>query len=214
MKKYFTAGLVILLPIFITVLIVAFIINFLTEPFLEQTERLIERFEFFQSPPILGKHTLLIYLTSKVVILLFLFGAILTIGLLAKHFILEMLIRQGDRLLKQIPYVNKIYKTSQDLIHSLFSNSTTSFTHVVYVPFPQEGRLSLGFITCEEVNIEHPDKSNQQRVSVFVPGSPNPTGGCLLLYKKEQLESTNMKGDEGMRFVVSCGVTLPKGSPK
>ena len=121
-------------------------------------------------------------LISEVLILLLLLGFTLLIGFLGKQFLLDSLFRLGDRFLKQIPYVNKIYTASQDVVHSLFSSSSRSFSKVVYVPFPHQGKLSLGFVTCESVKIELSHK-NQEFVSVFVPGTPNPTG-CLLLMRR------------------------------
>ena len=185
----------------LTVMIVTYVINFLTRPFLELAETLIARSGFLNS-------TLLVTLTSKGLILILLFGFILLIGLLGRHFILDRLIRLGDRLFERIPYVNKIYKASREVIHCLFFPTSTSFTQVVYIPFPQQGELSLGFVTCHRVNLEHLDRSQEELVSVFVPGAPNPTAGCLLLVKKEQVIFADMRVDEAMRFIVSCGMTV------
>lgn len=209
MNKYFTTGLAILLPILLTVMIVAFAINFLTHPFFETAEKLIERTGIFQSALFLDKSTLLITLTIKALILLLLFGFILLIGFLGKLLILDRLFRLGDSFFDRIPYVNKIYKASQEVVRCLFSSTSASFTQVVYIPFPHKGKLSLAFVTCEAVNLEQADQTQQVFVSVFVPGTPNPTAGCLLLIKKEQLHFADMKVDEAMRFVVSCGITTP-----
>lgn len=207
MKKYFSAGLAIFLPILLTLMIVVFIINFLTHPFLETAEALIKQTGIFQGTLYLGKNSPWVTLLSKVLILLLLIAFTLLIGFLGKQFLLDSLFRLGDRFLKQIPYINKIYAASQEVVNSLFSSSSRSFSRVVYVPFPHQGKLSLGFVTCESVKIELNHKI-QEFVSVFVPGTPNPTG-CLLLVRKEELQVANLKVDEAMRFIVSCGITLP-----
>jgi uncharacterized membrane protein len=210
MNKYFTTGLAMLLPIVLTVLIITIAVNFLTHPFLEIVETFIKKSGIFQKALFFGKSTFLITLISKVIILIFLCGFIMLIGLLGKLLILDRLFRLNDNFFKQIPYVNKLYKASQEVVRCLFSTSSTSFTQVVYVPFPQKGKLSLGFVTCDAVNIDRLDQNRQTLVSVFVPGTPNPTGGCLFLVKREQLLVADMKVDEAMRFIVSCGMTVPE----
>lgn len=209
MRKSFTAGLVILLPIFLTVMIVVFLINLLTQPFLVQTEALITRLGIFQISVNPDERAALIALTSKVIILLMLVACILFTGFAGKHFILDHLFRIGNRCLDRIPVINKIFKTSQDVVHSLFSSTARTFSQVVCLPFPQKGKLSIGFVTCDIVKIVHRDKENQELVSVFIPGTPNPTAGCLLLVKKDQLIFVDMKVDEAMRFIVSCGIPQP-----
>ena len=208
MKKSFSTGLAIFLPILLTLMIVAFVINFLTHPFLEMAEALIKQTGFLEGPFYAGKTSPWVTLISKILILLLLIAFTLLIGFLGKQLLLDSLFSLGDRFLKHIPYVNKIYAASQEVVNSLFSSSSRSFSRVVYVPFPHQGKLSVGFVTCESVKIELGHKS-QEFVSVFVPGTPNPTG-CLFLVKKEKLHAANLKVDEAMRFIVSCGITLPE----
>jgi uncharacterized membrane protein len=105
--------------------------------------------------------------------------------------------------------VNKIYKACQDVVQSLFSSSSKSFSQVVFVPYPNAHNLSIGLMIRDSVKIKHNQRDYEELVSVFVPGTPNPSVGFMLMFKREQLTFVNMKVDEAMKFVVSCGVVMP-----
>lgn len=210
MKKYFMTGLAILLPIILTVMIVGFLINFLTHPFLEPTKALIAQFDFFQQPFLFFNETILVTAASKVLILIFLMGFITLIGFLGKLFLIDYLFRLGDYFLHKLPYVNKIYKVCQDVVHNLFSSSSKSFSQVALVPFPNLHHLSLGLVAGEIILIKQAQHNElKDLVATFVPCPFNPSIGFLLIFKKEQLTFVNMKVDEAMKFVISCGVVMP-----
>ncbi len=202
-KKYFTTGLVILLPSLLTLMIVIFFINIVTGPFLETVKALIGHKLH------LKESSAFITMFSKLLILLLLFGFILLVGSVGKFFFIDYLIQWSDSMFHKVPYINKIYKAFQDVINSLFSSSSKSFTQVVFVPFPHDGHFSIGLVTCKSVVIQNFEQSDEW-VSVFIPETPNPSTGFLLLVKKNQLVFSNMKVDEAMKFVVSCGITMPE----
>jgi uncharacterized membrane protein len=209
MKKYFSTGLAILLPIVLTVLIVNFLVNFLTKPFLAPTKALIAHFNFFQTHFLLLDDMTIVTFVSKVLILLFLVCFIALIGFLGKLFLIDYLFRLGDYFLHKLPYVNKIYKGCQDIVHSLFSSSSKTFSQVALVSFPYSHNLSLGLVIGEPITIKPTSPELNDLVSVFVPCAPNPSFGFILILKKEQLVFANMKVDEAMKFIVSCGVAMP-----
>jgi uncharacterized membrane protein len=207
MRKYFTTGLVILLPIILTILIVTFLVNFLTKPFLGMTEHAINY--SFDSSFLFLEHPGIIAGLSKLLILCVLISFILLIGLLGKLFLIDYLFRLGDKIIHNLPFVNKVYKACQDVVHSLFSSKSNSFSQVVFVPFPSQHALSIGLVTKDIISIHshsHPHRSDL--IPVFVPGTPNPTVGFLLMFKKEQLIFVNMKVEEAMKFIVSCGIVM------
>jgi uncharacterized membrane protein len=204
LRKYFTAGLAALLPLFLTGAIVSFLINFLTNPFLHETEFFLEKLHL---SPLFEYPGFWMNVVSKIVILALLLGGIIFVGFIGNHFIMRNLFLQGDLLLSKIPYINKLYRTSQDLVHSLFSDKSASFTRVVFIPFPNQERLNIGFVTNQEIPLRLPDGSFKDMTPIFVPGAPNPTG-YLLFCQKEKVHSSPMKVDEAMRFIVSCGINL------
>lgn len=203
MKKYFSTGLAILLPIILTVAIVHFLIVVLTNPFLDTAKHFIEQLKFFH-------HSLLINFSSRTLILFVMGTFVLFIGLIGKYLFIDIFLRISDALLRKLPVVNKIYKASKDVVQSLFSDSSMKFSQVVFAPFPNEGALTVALVTNQKVNIDDSNDASQQMISVFIPTSPNPTIGYMLMFKKEQLIFVNMKVEEAMKFIVSCGIVLPQ----
>lgn len=207
MRKYFTTGLAILLPIFITYWIINFFVNLLTKPFLGFTQAFIDQF----FPTYADWHPGIVLLLSKVLILCLLTVIVFIIGIIGKMLIAEYIFKCGDKLLHRLPFINRIYKACQDIVQSLFSPSSKTFSQVVFVPFPSPRTLSVGLVTKESISIESLE-AHHHVVPVFVPGTPNPSVGFLMMFKREQLIFVNMTIEEALKFVVSCGVALPEFS--
>lgn len=207
MKKYFVTGLIILLPAALTIAIVAFIFNLLTEPFLGIVKSIFAYYSFLQGGFLfLSADQLQTYL-SKIIIIIFLFFSTVLLGLIAHIFFFYYLIRLWDYLIHRIPIINTIYKTCQDMINTLFLSDAKAFQQVVLVPFPNKDANSIGFVTCATL----PPIGGLQdldRVVVFVPTTPNPTSGFLTLYKKEDLVYLDMKVEDAFKFIISCGVIM------
>ena len=195
MKKNLLTGLAILLPVALTLWILSFLINLLTAPFLGLVESFLPHTEGLTS------HSLIIF-ASKILILLFLAALTLLIGFLGQHFLVRSFLQFSDYLLHRIPLVNKIYKGAQDIVKTLFSEDKTNFSQVVLVPFPRANTRSLGFLT-------KPDQTaylEKNKVSIFVPGTPNPTMGFMLLFDRDQVTPVDMTVEEALKFIISCGV--------
>ena len=209
MKKYFSTGLGILLPIALTFMIVGFLINFLTKPFLTMAQAFIIQTDIFTTPFLLFNESTLITIVSKILILVIIVLVIFIVGLVGKFFLIDYLFRMGDYLFHRLPFINKIYKASQDIVGSLFSSTSSSFSQVVLVPFPSIDNLSIGLITKDALII-NTGNGEEEIVPVYVPGTPNPTVGFMLMFKKSQLIYADMKAEEAMKFVVSCGISMPE----
>ncbi|HSX10253.1 MAG TPA: DUF502 domain-containing protein [Chlamydiales bacterium] len=211
MKKYFITGLVTLLPLAVTIWVAHFIIDFLTKPFVGMMRALAEMVPI-GSLGFISKESF-IRVISPFLVLIWLFFVMLFLGFVARRFFFKHMIRFGDRLLYKIPLVNKVYKTSKEIVKALFGSSTGSFKQVVMIPFPYHGCYCIGLIardapvTCS--NAEH-----DQLVSVFVPTTPNPTTGFLVMSHKSELIHLNMKSEEAIKYIVSCGVIQPEGVAK
>lgn len=211
MKTHFTSGLIIFLPALLTVMLINFFVNVITHPFLEPTQNFIGSWALFSKPMFSFQHTTWIAFASKIMILFTLVGFILLTGVLAQLFIADLFFRTSDRLLHRLPLVNKIYKACQDVVHSLLSSSTKKFSQVVLIPFPNEKGLSFGFIADASVSIKgESDLSWGETASVFVPGTPNPSVGFTLLYRREQLIFIDLSVEEAVKFIVSCGMVMPE----
>lgn len=207
MRKYFATGLAILLPIVLTCVIAAFILRMLTKPFLNLTEQIF--FLFAGHDHIIATHPAALHLFAQILIALLLFGLIVFIGFIGQLFLAKVFFAFGDKIIHNIPFVNKIYKATQDVIQNFVNPHTSSFSQVVLVPFPNKNSHSLGFITREGLPAIT-SCAESKLVSVFVPGTPNPTMGFMLLFEKEQLIPIDLRVDEALKFIVSCGVICEK----
>jgi uncharacterized membrane protein len=201
LKKYLFAGLAILLPLVLTLWIVSFLFDFLTNPFLGIAKTFLSSvgmqdvsFLFFTP-----EETLLNL--SRVIVVLFLFCFICLIGAIGRHFFFRYLVKLADSVLHKIPLLSSVYKTSQELIQTVFSSENRAFKQVVMVPFPHEDSYTLGLVARGE---EH----SPDRVPVFVPTTPNPTSGYLLLYEKSKVIPLDLSVEDALRYIISCGVLL------
>lgn len=206
MKKYFFTGLVTLLPLAVTLWVVHFAIDFLTKPFIGVVTLLtkhlpIGSFGIFNSQQIIG-------FLSQIFILVGLFLLVFTLGFVARRYFFWKMLQIGDDLLIKIPFVNKVYKTSKDIVKSLLGNKAGSFKQVVMIPFPYPGCYCIGLIARDAPRgaCQSPD---DDLVSVFVPTTPNPTTGFLVMSKKSELIFLEMKSEEAVKYIVSCGVIVP-----
>ncbi len=204
-RNYFLTGLVLLLPIALTVIIVSFLFNLLTHPFEGMMTSFLHSIGIFEGGLWFISEGQLVYWTSKFLILLLLFAITLFLGAVARYFFFNWLLKMGEALVNRIPLIGTIYKTCQDVIQTIFTSQTKSFKQVVLAPYPSKGTLALGLITKEEVTT-HDKELLGERVSVFIPTTPNPTSGFLLLYEKKDLIYLDMAIEDALKFVISCGV--------
>ncbi len=205
MKKYFTTGLALLLPIVLTVMILCFLINFLTKPFLKCTERFLLQY----NPDLQLHDSFLLIWSSKLLILAALIFFVFLIGLLGRIFFFKSLLHFGDYLIHRIPFVKSIYKASQDVVHGLFSNNSSAFSQVVLVPFPTHNSFSTGFVTKEFLHLTDDSGGTEELIPVFVPGTPNPSVGFMLMFRRKEIYFVDMTIEKAMKMIISCGVAMP-----
>jgi uncharacterized membrane protein len=209
MKKYFVTGLVILLPLVVTIAVVIFLVNFLTKPFIGAVSAILTKLHLINTGFLFLSPEQLLNYGSKIVILIFLFLFTVALGMITRWFLINALFRLGDRILHRIPLVNTVYKTTQDIIKTLFVSDKNTFKQVVMVPFPRADVFVLGLIARDSPQVCSQAAGNDL-VSVFVPTTPNPTTGFLLMFNRADLILVDMKPEEAIKYIVSCGVILPE----
>jgi len=207
-KANFVTGLVILLPLVLTLAILGFIVNFLTKPFVGLVSHALSHVIDPDTKILLIPQDTFILYASKILILCALVLVTLTIGLLTRLFFARSLISIGDKLLHKIPLVKTVYKTTQDVIKTIFVSDKNSFKQVVMVPFPKDGMYMLGLIVRESPKICS-EACGEELISVLVPTTPNPTTGFLIMAKKKDLKFLDLKPEDAIKYVVSCGVIVP-----
>ncbi|MCB1110459.1 MAG: DUF502 domain-containing protein [Chlamydiia bacterium] len=209
MKKYFITGLVILLPLAVTIAIVVFIVNFLTKPFIGIVSGFLKDFNLINKGFLFLSPDQVVLYGSKLLILICLFLFTLLLGMIARWFFFKALLNLSDKILHRIPLINKVYKTTQEIIKTIFVTDKSSFKQVVMVPFPKGGSYVMGLISREAPKACS-DGAGGELYSVLVPTTPNPTTGFLLMYKKEEIIFLDLKPEQAIKYIVSCGVITPE----
>ena len=195
MKKYFITGLLIWIPIVVTIWVLKFIFDFLDQSLLLLPVA-------FQTESWLGVHIpgLGAILTVAVV-----FGT----GFLATNFVGARLLHWGHQLLNRIPVVNSIYSSVKQISDTLFSSSGQAFRKALLVQWPHEGAWTIAFLTGtpggDVVNHVPPDC-----LSVYVPTTPNPTGGYFVIVRRADVIELDMSVDQALKYIISMGVVPPQ----
>jgi uncharacterized membrane protein len=133
------------------------------------------------------------------------------VGLLARYYIGKRLIEWLDGLMMQVPLLNKFYGAIKQ-VNEAFAGNKNSFKTVVLVEFPREGMYSVGFLTSEQ-RTEVQQKTKEKVVAVFIPTTPNPTSGFLVLVPEDQVTKLDMSVADGIKYIVSLGSISPEFLP-
>jgi len=130
------------------------------------------------------------------------------IGRAARYYIIRRIIGWFDAWMLRLPLLNKIYGTIKQVNEAFSNGNKSAFKQVVMIQYPREGLYTVGFLTSDD----HPhveDRLGQELLGVFVPTTPNPTGGFLLMLPRDQVTALEMTVAEGIKYVVSLGSVVP-----
>ena len=198
MRKYFITGLLILVPLAITLWVLHAIISTMDQSLLLlPPEWRPEQLVGFQ---VLG--------IGSILTLLIIFFT----GLLAQNFIGNYVVRAWEALLNRIPIVNSIYSSVKQVSDTLFSSSGNAFRKAVLIEYPRAGCWTIAFLT----GVPGGDVANYLQgdyVSVYVPTTPNPTSGFFLMLPKAEAIELDMSVDAALKYIVSMGVVAPDLAP-
>ena len=141
-------------------------------------------------------------------------AALLTsvVGLLARNYLGKKLIQWVDMSLLKVPLLNKVYGAIKQVNEAFTSGGNGSFKTVVMVEYPRENMYTLGFLTSEAPD-DLVSKQGERMVCVFVPTTPNPTGGFLLMVTESQIRKLDMSVADGVKFIISLGSISPDSPP-
>ncbi len=126
------------------------------------------------------------------------------VGVAARYYFGKRMIEFADNLMLRVPVLNKIYGTIKQVDQAFTSGKKSSFKTVVLVEYPREGIYSIGFLTSERAD-EIELKTQRKCVCVFVPTTPIPTGGFLIVVPEEKVVKLEMSVAEGLKYIVSFG---------
>lgn len=197
-KKYLITGLAILLPLVLTIMVIFFLVDVFTSPFVHLIEEHI--FANVHLP-----HGLILFV-SRILALILLVVFIFFLGVVARWFIVKNIISGTNTILSRIPLIKTVYKISRDVIAALFSvEGKKAFKHPVMFPFPHRPTYSLGF-QAGEVAEEIKKTVKGPLVSVFAPTAPHPITGFLFLMPEKDVYKLDMTNEEAVKYLVSCGL--------
>tara|TARA_B110000971_G_scaffold119038_1_gene121950 strand:+ start:1084 stop:1695 length:612 start_codon:yes stop_codon:yes gene_type:complete len=191
LRNYFFTGVVVLIPIGFTLYLSKFLINIST--------KLI--------PSGINPNTYLSFAIPGLEIILTVFF-ITIVGGLSLSFLGKKFLQIIDDLFKRIPILRTIYSALGQMTES-FTNQDGNKKSVVLVEYPRKGSWAVGFATKENTG-EIKDKTNKNLLNVFVPTTPNPTSGFLLMFPKDDVIYLDMSFEEASKFIVSAGTSNPK----
>ena len=194
LRKWLFAGLLVVLPLAITVWVLQWILGTL-----DQTLLILPA--AWQPDLLLGMHI------PGLGVLLAL-GVLLLVGAVTSNFIGRRLVAWGDGLLNRIPVVRSIYSGVKQVSDTLFSESGNAFRTAVLIEWPRPGVWTIGFVTGAPGG-DVPQHLPGEYVSVYVPTTPNPTGGYFVMLRKCDCVELRMTVDEALRYVISMGVVVP-----
>lgn len=193
MKRYFVTGLLIWIPIVITVWVLAWIVGTLDQTLLLLPESLRPERTFGFRVPGLG------VVLSLIVVLL--------TGVVAANYLGQRLVRYWDGLLARIPVVKSIYNSVKQVSDTLFSSNGQAFRKALLVQYPRQGCWAIAFLTGQPGGDAARHLSDH--VSVYVPTTPNPTSGFFLMLPRAEVIELDMSVDEALKYIVSMGVVAP-----
>ena len=192
-KNYLLTGVLVSAPVFITFWIVYSLVKFFDQlitpliPFYINPNYYLPR-----DVPGLG--------------LIILITLLVFIGFITASFFGSFIIRKTESLISKIPLIKIFYKTIKQIIETIFKNNSNAFRDVVLLEYPRKGVWVLGFTTGEVKGVVE-KKISQKLINVFVPTTPNPTSGFLLMFLKKEVIFLDMSFEQASKFIVSAGST-------
>ena len=194
LRKWLFSGLLVLVPLIITLWVIDWVVSTL-----DKSLAILPK--AWQPDEYLGLHIPGLGVVFALVV-------VLTIGALASNFIGRQLVTWWHALLHRIPVVRSIYSGVKQVSDTLFSEKGNAFRKAVLVQFPREGMWTIGFLTGKPGGelVQH---LGSEHISLYVPTTPNPTGGYFVMVKASDCIELDMSVDEALTYVVCMGVIVP-----
>jgi uncharacterized membrane protein len=195
LRTYLVTGLLVWVPLGITVFLVKFMVDFM-----DRTLLLLPM--DYRPDTVLGFHIPGLGIVLAVTVLL-------VTGVLAANFLGRKLVNVWESTLQRIPLVRSVYSAAKSFAEVVLTNNTDSFKQVMLIEYPRKGLYSICFQTSTSLG-EVQARTGEEVICVFVPTTPNPTSGLILMVPKEDVIELDMEIEEALKMVVSLGVVIPE----
>ena len=197
LRRYLVAGVLVWLPILATLWVITFIVGLMDSILTWLPER-------YQPLALVGFRLPGFGIVVALVVLL-------VTGLIVSNLIGRRLVQYWDGVIRRIPLVRSVHGGVKSFAESVFSTSN-SFRKVVMIQYPRTGMWSIGFITAEDVAEIH-DKTGVPHACVYIPTTPNPTSGFIVMVPSTEVVELQMTVDSAMKMIITCGVVMPPPRP-
>jgi uncharacterized membrane protein len=201
LRNAFLAGAFLLLPLGITIMVINFLLHTVGEP----ASRL---FFGYLLPEV--RNVFWINLTLNILSTLIILVLITLVGYLSNYFLGRFVVKTTERVINRVPFINTVYKTVKQIVTTFSEQKESVFRQAVLVRFPSKDSFTIGFATTEvkdEVRMKSDEHLNL--VNVFIPTTPSPTNGFLLMVPKAELIYLDMPAGEAIKFILSGGCVMP-----
>ncbi|SCX93787.1 DUF502 domain-containing protein [Alkaliphilus peptidifermentans] len=188
-RKTFFTGLLVILPMALTMILIIWIFNRVDIIFREPIENIIG----FR-----------IYGLGVLITLVLVFSA----GIIARNYSGYKMITFTEIILRRIPLVRTLYFSIKQLTETLYGSKNTAFRQAVLIEYPSKGIYTIGFITSDAAE-EIQEKTDENVVGLFIPTTPNPTSGMFVMVSKNEVVPLNMTVEEAVKLIVSGGIVKP-----
>ncbi|HTB82675.1 MAG TPA: DUF502 domain-containing protein [Candidatus Sulfotelmatobacter sp.] len=209
-RASFVAGLLIVLPGIITLAVVKWVFGTITS----FTDTLLFFLPYVLSPKHIYKNGMdgAMFWCWSVLAIVLAVVLISAVGVITRYYFGKRLIMWADSLMLRVPVLNKIYGTIKQVDDAFSSGKKSSFQTVVLVEYPREGIYSIGFITSEQRD-EVSKVIKEKCVTVFIPTTPIPTSGFLVLVPEKQVTKLDITVAEGFKYIISLGALAQDAAP-
>lgn len=200
LRRYIVAGILVWLPLGLTILLLKFAIGLMDRSLLLVPEQYRpEALLGFQIPGLGAVLTVILLLLT---------------GVLAANFVGRAFMGGWESLMDRIPVVRSVYSAAKNFAEIVFSDSSNAFKRVLLVEYPRKGIYSLAFQTSSQLG-EVQGRTGEEVVGCFVPTTPNPTSGFIIIVPKKDVTVLDMEVDEALKMIISLGVVIPpwRGEP-
>ena len=194
MRKYLIAGLLVWMPVGITFLIIRAVIDFLDKILLWLPAP-------YQPDVILGFHIPGLGVVLAIIL-------VLMTGIIVANLLGRRIVAAWESFLLQIPLVRSLYTGIKQILEAILAADAKSFRKVLLIEYPRKGVWSLAFMTSDSLG-EVQSKTKLDMISVFIPTTPNPTSGFVLMLPNKDVIQLNMGVEEGLKMIISMGVVVP-----
>ncbi len=199
LRNAFITGIVVVLPLGVTIIVINFLLERLGTP-------ASNFFFWYLDPEWRSKPVVEFALEAISVLVVFLLITLLGYG---SRFVLGRIILSGlERLLDQVPFINTVYRTVKQIVDTFGQQKKAVFQEVVLIEYPRKRCYVLGFLTSTARG-ETQQVTGEHIINVFVPTTPNPTSGFLLMLPEEDITRLKMSITDGMKLIISGGALAP-----